>query len=101
MYSPPDNGINAGQHKPEPLRTDSNPIATSFESNTLGWASFFTTRMLAMKRISEVSAQGSKGDVERDQNGMEVMNIDEDEGERSRDVGIIPPSLLLQLYQWM
>ena len=54
-----------------------------------------------MKRISEVSAQGSKGDVERDQSGMEVMNIDEDEGERSRDVGIIPPSLLLQLYQWM
>ena len=63
---PPDNGINAGQHEPEPLGTDSN----------------------------EVSAQGSKADVERDQNGMEVMNIDEDEGvtpERSSDVEVIPP----------
>jgi len=91
---PPDNGINAGQHELEPLGTDSNPIATTFETNTLGWASFFTTRMLAMKRIDEVSAQGSKADVERDQNGMEVMNIDEDEGvtpERSSDVEAIPP----------
>ena len=61
---PPDNGINAGQHEPEPLGTDSNPIATSFESNTLGWASFFTTRTVVMKGISEVSTQGSKADVE-------------------------------------
>lgn len=91
---PPENGVNAGQQEPEPLRTDSNPIATSFESNTLGWASFFTTRMLSMKRISEVGIEGSKGDVERDQNGMEVMNIDEDESvtpERSRDVEVISP----------
>ncbi|KLO18683.1 hypothetical protein SCHPADRAFT_899478 [Schizopora paradoxa] len=49
-----------------------NPIATSAAWNSAGWASFFSaSRLLTTKTIT---AQG-----ERDENGMEVMDIDEDE----------------------
>ncbi len=57
-----------------------NPIATSFESNTTSWASFFSTRMLTTKRISnDVKGEDGGRYAKRDEDGMEVMNIDEDE----------------------
>jgi len=53
-----------------------NPIATSAAWNSAGWASFFSTsRLLTTKSIT---ARGERGE-----NGIEVMNIDEDEDSAS------------------
>ncbi|KAI0071796.1 hypothetical protein K474DRAFT_1712157 [Panus rudis PR-1116 ss-1] len=57
-----------------PTESASNPIETSISSNRSGWASFFMSRALMMRSIADEPK-------ERDENGMEVMNIDDDEGE--------------------
>ncbi|KZT05106.1 uncharacterized protein LAESUDRAFT_242161 [Laetiporus sulphureus 93-53] len=55
-----------------------NPISSSINSTRSGWVSFFMSRSLITKSIAE---DGS----ERDQNGMEVMDIEE--GEENRHEG--------------
>ena len=61
-----------------------NPISTSMEANWGGWASFFSSRALMVKTLG-YGGGGRVQDVKRDEDGMEVMDLDdEDEG---RDVG--------------
>ncbi|KAH8093122.1 hypothetical protein BXZ70DRAFT_950158 [Cristinia sonorae] len=50
----------------------SNPIESSISTHRSGWASFFMSRTLLVKSITD-------GDVKRDENGMEVMDIEEEE----------------------
>jgi hypothetical protein len=50
-----------------------NPIESTIFSNTSGWASFFSTTSLVVKRITD-------GDKDKDGSGMEVMDIDEEVG---------------------
>lgn len=64
------------------IAASTNPIETSFATNRTGWASFFMSRALLMKSITD----GSEEKIERDENGMEVMDIDEE------DDGATPPS---------
>ncbi|KAF5378463.1 hypothetical protein D9615_007029 [Tricholomella constricta] len=52
---------------------DLNPVGATIATNRSGWASFFSSRSLIMKTITAGPAV--------DENGMEVMDIDEDEGE--------------------
>ena len=61
-----------------------NPITTSMEANGGGWASFFSSRTLIVKTLGYGSG-GRIEDVKRDEDGMEVMDLDDDEDER-RDV---------------
>ncbi|CAL1697489.1 unnamed protein product [Somion occarium] len=49
-----------------------NPIESSIATNRSGWASFFMSRALLVKSITNESK-------DRDENGMEVMNIDDDD----------------------
>ena len=53
-----------------------NPVEASIFTHKTGWASFFTSRSLIVKTIT------SGGEVKRDENGMEVMDIDDEEGEK-------------------
>ena len=75
------------------LNLDANPLTTSFQTNTLTWASFLrsTRRMLGVKRITGPDEVGSgvmgDGGVKRDENGVEVMEVDFDEGEGE---GVLP-----------
>ncbi|KDQ49460.1 hypothetical protein JAAARDRAFT_42879 [Jaapia argillacea MUCL 33604] len=52
-----------------------NPIQSTIVTHRSGWASFFTSTSLMMKTVTN-----SETDVERDEHGNEVMNIDDDEG---------------------
>ncbi|KAG6908575.1 hypothetical protein DXG01_004133 [Tephrocybe rancida] len=61
--------------KPEPAV---NPVEATLSTNRSGWASFFSSRALLVKRIP---------DVERDKDGMEVMDIPDDEGGSVEVVG--------------
>ena len=54
--------------------TPVNPIEATISANKLGWASFFSSRALLVKTIT------NEDSVERDANGMEVMDLDDDEG---------------------
>ncbi|KAF8890949.1 hypothetical protein BD779DRAFT_1437942 [Infundibulicybe gibba] len=60
----------------EPLKRtcdpEPNPIASTIESNRSGWASFFTSKTLTVKSLTS-------SEPSRDENGMEVMDIDEEE----------------------
>ncbi|KAF8161693.1 hypothetical protein B0H34DRAFT_390777 [Crassisporium funariophilum] len=65
---------------------DANPITTSMQtsSNISGWASFFSSRALMVKTIGYGSTGASGGGnaieaVTRDENGMEVMDLDLDD----------------------
>lgn len=66
-----------------------NPIESSIANNRSGWASFFMSKALLVKTITD--GQESKS---QDQNGMEVMDIDEDEdegGQSSEEPAPAPP----------
>ncbi|KAG6897258.1 hypothetical protein C0992_003042 [Termitomyces sp. T32_za158] len=52
-----------------------NPVEATITMNRSGWASFFSSRSLIMKTITAPPAR----DVERDENGMEVMDVPDDE----------------------
>ena len=52
-----------------------NPITTSLEANWGGWASFFSSKALLVKKLGYRSGGGIE-DVKRDENGMEIMEID-------------------------
>ncbi|KZP32722.1 hypothetical protein FIBSPDRAFT_722375 [Athelia psychrophila] len=47
-----------------------NPIESGISANRVGWASFFSSTSLLVKSIKDVE--------KRDENGMEVMDIDDD-----------------------
>jgi hypothetical protein len=49
-----------------------NPIQSSISTNKSAWSSFFSSKALAMKTITG-------GENPKDENGMEVMDIDEDD----------------------
>ncbi|KZT66216.1 hypothetical protein DAEQUDRAFT_675505 [Daedalea quercina L-15889] len=55
-----------------PAVESQNPIESSITTSRSGWVSFFMSKALLTKSVSE-DARG------RDENGMEVMNIDEEE----------------------
>lgn len=61
---------------PEPQQSQmsvaSNPIESTISTNRSGWASFFMSRALLTKSITDEPAN-------RDENGMEVMDIDDDD----------------------
>lgn len=69
---------------PTPSQEVSNPIENTISSNTSGWASFWSSKSLTTKNITE---GGEK--VKKDENGMEVMDIDEEE---EPDTKAAPPS---------
>ncbi|KAI5117815.1 hypothetical protein M0805_004945 [Coniferiporia weirii] len=58
---------------PEASTESINPIISSLAANSRGWASFFSSRALTTKTVTE------NGEVKND--GMEVMDIDDDAGE--------------------
>lgn len=55
-----------------------NPIQSSITANIYGWTSFFSSRTLLAKRITDIE--------HRDEDTMEVMDIDESDYERSSTV---------------
>jgi hypothetical protein len=67
----PDIEITAPSSLVSPAAEERNPIESTVSSNKSGWTSFFSSRSLAVKTITD-------GKDKND--GMEVMNIDEDEG---------------------
>ena len=70
----------ASPHPPPSI----NPITTSMEANWGSWASFFGSRSLMVKTLGYGGRRVQ--DVKRDENGMEVMDLDDDNDGR-RDVG--------------
>ena len=70
----------ASAHPPPPI----NPITTSMEANWSGWASLFNSRTMMIKTLG-YGGRRRVQDVKRDEDGMEVMDLDDDEDER-RDV---------------
>ncbi|KIM37712.1 hypothetical protein M413DRAFT_448237 [Hebeloma cylindrosporum] len=64
---------------PQPSVYDTgNPIASTITSHTSSWASFFSSRSLMVKTLGYGNA-GLIEDVRRDENGVEVMELDLDE----------------------
>ncbi|KAJ7600337.1 hypothetical protein C8J56DRAFT_767072 [Mycena floridula] len=62
-----------------------NPVGSSISTHGSGWASFFSSKSLIVKSVT-----GPAPEVQRDENGAEVMELD-DESEAG------PPSLPLKL----
>ena len=62
-------------------REEANPVEASIITHRTGWASFFMSRSLIVKTIT------SGGEAKRDENGMEVMDIDDEEGEKDGQSG--------------
>ncbi|KAL1731495.1 hypothetical protein EV714DRAFT_208762 [Schizophyllum commune] len=65
------NGTPSRSETPSIAAVIANPVATIVTSRS-GWASFFTSNRTLTRRIE---------DVQRDENGMEVMEIGDEEGE--------------------
>ncbi|KDR77909.1 hypothetical protein GALMADRAFT_1293338 [Galerina marginata CBS 339.88] len=71
------------------LALNANPIVSTIETNPSGWASFFSSRALMVKTLGYGAGGGTAGaitaggedEVKRDENGMEVMDLDLDEEE--------------------
>ena len=75
------------QPVPEPssMLMASNPIESTISTNRSGWASFFMSRALLTKSITDETTS-------RDEDGMEVMNIDDDDDVNSTTKDPIEPS---------
>jgi hypothetical protein len=87
-----------------------NPIASTIASHTSGWASFFSSRSLMVKSLGYGAGNAGlvEDSVKRDENGVEVMDLDLDdqvedapETERGRGVhkegvSLPEPGLALQ-----
>ncbi|KAG6878019.1 hypothetical protein C0993_000800 [Termitomyces sp. T159_Od127] len=67
-----------------------NPVEATITMNRSGWASFFSSRSLIVKTITAPPAR----DVERDENGMEVMDVPDDEPQQHPQA----PSRLHQIH---
>ncbi|KAG6848840.1 hypothetical protein H0H93_013560, partial [Arthromyces matolae] len=63
---------------PSPPLTTLNPIESTLSSHRSVWASFFSSRSLLMKRITAPEDATNTAAVERDENGIEVMDIPDD-----------------------
>ncbi|KAI0319411.1 hypothetical protein OF83DRAFT_1055033 [Amylostereum chailletii] len=74
--------VPADQPRPPPPNELPNPIENTITTNLPGWASFFTSRTLAAKRVT---------DGEREENGMEVMDVDV-EAEEEREPMLVATS---------
>ena len=61
-----------------------NPIQTSIATNVSGWASFFSSKTLLAKRIADAEY--------REENTMEVMEIDDGEEERASTATLVATS---------
>jgi hypothetical protein len=61
-----------------------NPIQSSIATNVSGWASFFSSKTLLAKRITDVEY--------REENTMEVMEIDDDDEERAGTATLVATS---------
>ena len=74
--------------------TGNNPVASTITSHTSGWASSFSSRSLVVSLGYGTANAGLVEDmVKRDENGMEVMDLDlddrvEDEAETIRGRGV-------------
>jgi len=94
------NGVHApsSQILDPSINLDPNPVASTITSHTSGWASFFSSRSLMVKTLGYGSVPVGliEDSVKRDENGVEVMDLDDGEGdegmqesvgvERGRDV---------------
>lgn len=85
-------GTGAGAEVTIPSEQAANPIEQSITANRSGWASFFSSRRLIVKTLGYGSTvSGELGDVKRDENGAEVMEVDFDgdamsaEGDQGKD----------------
>jgi hypothetical protein len=58
----------------EPTEESSNLIQSTILSNTSGWASFFSSKSLVVKAVNGADQ------VERDEHGVEIMNLEGDGG---------------------
>ena len=67
----------ASAHPSPPI----NPITTGMEANWGGWASFFSSSSSMVKTLG-YGGRRRVQDVKTDENGMEVIYLDEDEDER-------------------
>lgn len=72
--SPPPSAAPTIEVTPPPQEV-SNPVENIIASNTNGWALFWSSKTITTKNITD---GGEK--VKRDENGMEVMDIDNEEG---------------------
>ncbi|KAG6830192.1 hypothetical protein H0H92_001779 [Tricholoma furcatifolium] len=69
-----------------------NPIEATLSSNRSVWASFFSSRSLLIKRIA-AAPEGTQPElVERDEDGMEVMDVPDDLNEETRPVPVPGPA---------
>jgi len=78
------------QQRPQPQLDEPtlNTFTSSIISNTSGWASFFSSNKLLVKSLGyRSSSSGAIEDVKRDENGMEVMDLDFDGEEEHSSIG--------------
>ena len=80
-------GGGGGDTPPAFAHPSVNPITTSMEANRGGWALFFSSRTSIVKTLG-YGGSSDVQDVKRDEDGMEVMDLDEDEDEQ-RDVNAV------------
>ncbi|KAL0953078.1 hypothetical protein HGRIS_007278 [Hohenbuehelia grisea] len=64
---------------PTPQREETNPIEDTISANRSGWASFFSSKALTVKRI----------EAKKEEQGMEVMDIDDEESVEAKP---LPPA---------
>jgi len=62
-----------------------NPLTTSIEVNWGSWASFFSSRKFMVKTLG-YGVNNIGEDVKRDENGMEIMDVDDDDEQGGKDV---------------
>ncbi|KAH0580272.1 hypothetical protein H2248_001787 [Termitomyces sp. 'cryptogamus'] len=72
--------------EPEPEQRTLNPVEATITMNRSGWASFFSSKSLFVKSIT------APPDVERDENGMEVMDVPDDEPQQQLQNPIQAPA---------
>jgi len=68
-----------------PSHEVTNPIEQSITAYRSGWASFFSSRKLVVKKLGYTGSavSGEMEVVNRDENGMEIMEVDSDEDWKS------------------
>ena len=92
-----DPGSDSPQKEEAPLQTvdpppseEPNPLTTSFQQDTLTWASFLRTsrRILSVKRVTDGTS--TDNGVKTDENGVEVMDVDFDEESGGKNELLVP-----------
>ncbi|KAF9446917.1 hypothetical protein P691DRAFT_803264 [Macrolepiota fuliginosa MF-IS2] len=81
-----DNGTDVAAEVTVPADQVANPIEQSITAYRSGWASLFSSRKLIVKTLGYSPARSEElGDVKRDENGMEIMEVDFDEDAMSAE----------------